>query len=190
MGASTVAQLIAKGKAENGYNNSGISTDNQWIDFFNDALRDLVDDLGIEKVTTINFTTGTREYDLPEDYFMLSELRDGFKRPVPKRRYYDQEYPSGYWLFNRGSNYVIDLYNYQSSQTFTMLYQAYAPALVPSNKNTERPAVPSVGEKSLIYYAISKALRNNSQIGMAQDYEALYEKERMKIRNAVARGGG
>ena len=188
MGASTSAQLIAKGRAENGYNNSGISNDAQWIDFFNDALRDLVEDLGIQKVGTINFVVGTREYDLPADYYSLDLLTDSFGSPVTKRRNYNADWPAGYWIFNRGDKSVIDLWDYNSPETFTYLYQAYAPILVIGNKNTERPAVPSVGEKALIYYAVAKALRNNAQIGMAQDYERLYEEERKKIRNATARG--
>jgi hypothetical protein len=188
MGASTTAQLITKGRSENGYNNSGIAGNSQWVDFFNDALRDLVEDLGIEQTGTIAFVVATREYDLPDDYYSIAIMNDGTRSRVSKRRNYDQEWPEGYWIFNRGGNYVIDLYNFMSAQTFTFTYQAYAPELVLGNITTEHPSVPSVGEKALIYYAVSKALRNNNQIGQAQDYERLYEGERKKIRNAAARG--
>jgi hypothetical protein len=62
MGTSSTAQLIARGKAENGYNNSGISGDPAWIDFFNDALRDLVEDLNIiDVLPSLVYTAGTRE---------------------------------------------------------------------------------------------------------------------------------
>ena len=189
MGASTTAQLINLARAENGYNNSGISSDGQWVSFFNDALRDLVDDLKIERLSTISFTAGTREYDLPSDYYALVILNDGNSTRVDKRRHYDQQYPQGYWIFNRGGEYIIDFYGYSSTQTFTLMYQAYPTVLTEAGKSTERPEVPSVGEKALIYYAIMKALRNNSQSEW-KDYAALYEEERKKIRNAVARGGG
>jgi len=189
MGASTTAQLITRAKAENGFNNSGISTDSQWVDFFNDALRDLVDDVKIERLGTLSFVAGTREYDLPDDYYALVILNDGNRTRVTKRRNYDQEYPQGYWIFNRGGEYIIDLYGYSSSQTFSLMYQAYPTTLTEAGKTTEYPEVPSVGEKALIYYAIMKALRNNSQSEW-KDYAALYEEERKKIRNAVARGGG
>jgi hypothetical protein len=188
MGASTTAQLITKGRAENGYNNSGISGNSQWVDFFNDALRDLVEDLCIEQTGTITFVTTTREYDLPDDYYAINIMNDGSRSRVSKRRNYDADWPEGYWIFNRGGNYVIDLYNFMSAQTFTFTYQAYAPELVLGNITTEKPSVPSVGEKALIYYAIAKALSNNNQLGQADFYYKLYEAERKKLRNAVARG--
>lgn len=189
MGASTTAQLISRGKAENSYNNSGIKSDSQWIDFFTDALRDLVDDLNLEKVTTIAFVVGTREYDMPTDYHAFVLLTEPTGYPLSKRRNYNSDYPSGYWMFNRGSGYVIDLYSFTSAQNFTLTYQAYAEDLVEANKATQKPQIPSVGEKALIYYAICKGLRNNSQ-PEAAEYERLYEAERKKIRNAVARGAG
>lgn len=185
---STVAQLIARAKAENKYNNSAISSDAQWWDFFNEALRDLVDDLGIVKTYNISFVDGTREYDLPSDYFALIILNDGTNRRVVKRRHYDQQYPAGYWVFNRGSSYVIDLYDFGSTaQTFTIMYQAYATAITGTS---DTPAIPQVAEKALIYFAVMKALANNNQLGQAQEYERKYEEERKKIRNAAARGGG
>lgn len=186
--ASTINELIARGKAQNEYNNSGIRSDAQWVDFFNEALRDLVDDLRIEKTGQISFDPAQREYDLPPDFYSLVLLNDEHGCRVFKRRYYDQRIPSGYWIFNRGDKHVIDLYQYMAPMTFTFVYQAYPEPLVLANLNTQRPQVPSVGEKALIYYAIAKALRNNNEVGQAQDVERLYELERAKIRNAVARG--
>lgn len=180
---STVTQLIAKGKAENAYNNSGISNDATWRSFFNDALKDLVDDLGIEKIGTISFTSGTREYDLPSDYHAMVKVLDGSDSNIRKRRHY--EYGYGYFTMFRGSKHIIDLYDFASTQTFTIIYEAYPTEL---EANTETPDVPSVGESALIYFALGKALRNNNQIGMAQEIEQKYERERLKIRNAIARG--
>lgn len=186
MGRSTSAQLIAKGKTENSYNNSGISTDVQWIGFFNDALADLVDDLGIEaSLSPISYVTATREYDLPADYFSIQCLYDSSGNVIGERRSYNQQYPRGYRTLNKGSKYVIDLYQMGSNQTFTGQYIRYAAALTSGGVDTEYPEIPSVGEKALFYYAIAKALRNNNQpVG---DYEKLYERERLKIRNAAAR---
>lgn len=187
MGASTVAQLIAKGQKENAYNNSGISSNEDWYGFFNDALRDLVDDLRIEKVSTITFVTTTREYDLPADYYAMGIVYDSSFNPQVKRRNYAQRHPAGYWIFYRGSAHVIDLYSYTSNQTLNYTYMAYPTAITAT---TDSPEVPSVGEKALIYYALSKALRNNNQVGQAKEMEEKYEAERLKIRTAAARGGG
>jgi hypothetical protein len=191
MGASTSQQLIAKGKGENGYNNSGISNDSQWVDFFNDALADLVDDLGIEEsLDPIVFVSTVRENTLPADYFSLVNLYDGNGCEVYERRSYNQKYPAGYRVLFKGSSYVIDLYSFTTNQTFTGQYYRYAEALTIADYADQHPEVPTVGEKALIYYAISKALRNNNQpVG---DYLKLYERERMKIRDAIAkaRGGG
>lgn len=186
MGRSTTQQLITKGQNENGYNNSGIDTPAKWVDFFNDALADLVDDIGLTEHLTINFVAGTREYDLPEDFFSLDSLNDASNCPVRKRRSYDQRYPSGYWIIDQGDVFVIDLHEFTSAQTFTGEYVRYPAVLTVGAIQTEKPQVPTVDEKALIYYAIAKALRNNNQIGQAQDYEALYEAERKKIRNAAA----
>ncbi|MCI3922432.1 hypothetical protein MO973_19555 [Paenibacillus sp. TRM 82003] len=187
MGSSTVAQLIAKGKAENKYNNAGISSDPQWMDFFNDALRDLVDDLQITKVGTLSVVAGTREYDLPDDYYAMVLMFDSSNMNVVKRRNYNQQYPPGYWIFNRGSGHVIDMYNYSSAVTMTYTYLAYAAELTATS---DYPEIPGVGERALIYYALSKALKNQNQVGQAKEMEALYERERMKIRSAAARGAG
>lgn len=187
MGASTVTQLITRGKAENGYNNSGISNDAQWIDFFNDALRDLVEDLNIVDLLSLPYTAGTREVALPSDFFAMVELYDGNQYPVRSRDTYYQQYPSGYFVMYRGSKYVIDFYNYGSSQTFTGLYQRYAAKLTGTG---ETPEIPSIAEKALPFYAIAKALRNNNQLEEAAAYDAMYQAERKKLRTATARARG
>lgn len=188
MGISSVAKLIALGKSENGYNNSGIASDNTWLDFFNSALNDLVDDLNLEEVLpTITHDGLVREHDLPADYYSLILFNDGNGNRIVQRRNYDQQYPPGYWVLYKGSKYVIDLYNFSSAQTFKGLYQRYAKAL---SSTTDTPEIPSVGERALVYYAISKALYNNNQMGQAQEYEKKYEGERLKIRTAASRARG
>lgn len=184
MGRSTVQQLITKGKNENGYNNSGLSSDNQWKDYFEDALNDLVDDLNLTETFTVPFdpVTSAREYDLPADFYTVFVLNEANGSRVPARRNYDAY--QGYWVLNKGSKYIIDLWKYTSKQTFTGVYQRYAKALT---ETADFPEVPNVGEKALIYYAIGKALKNNNQLGQAQEYERFYEAERLKIRNAAAR---
>lgn len=183
---STVAQLIERGKAENAYNNSGIEGEIYWLEFFNDALRDLVDDLNIEEVYTIEVVSGQHEYDLPSDYYRLSSVFTSMGYPYKKRRSYNHFQADGYWIMNRGNKYVIDIRK-PSPTNLTIVYQRYPNVLTGMS---DVPEVPAVGEMALVYYAIGKSLRNNNQIGQAQEIERKYERERMKIRNAVSRGGG
>lgn len=192
MGRSTTKQLITRGQAENAYNNSGISTNGQWIDFFNDALADLVDDLYLTKAITINFDplVSARQYDLPDDFFSLELLNDANQCPVSKRRYYEQQYAPGYWILNNGDKYICDLYSYTAAQVFTGLYARYPTLLTLGGIDSEKPEVPTVAEKALPFYAIAKALRNNNQPGQAAEYDKHYEVERLKIRNAAARSRG
>jgi hypothetical protein len=188
MGTSTVAQLIAKGKAENSYNNSGISSDSQWWDFFNDALRDLVEDINIVKALSLTFDGSAREIDLPSDYYNVVELYEANGTPVCKRRIYGSPLnysQQGYFVMYRGSKWVIDLYYYTVAQTLTGLYVSY-PTVITGTGVT--PEIPAVGEKALIYYALEKALRNNNQVGMADEMKGNYERERKKIRAAVSMG--
>ena len=189
MGISTVQQLIVRGSSQNDYNNSGIDTNAKWVDAFNTALQDLVSDINLTGSLSISFVAGTREYDLPDNFFELQELRDSFKCRVGKRRTYDPYFgcPQGYWIMNRGSNYAIDLYEYSSDETFTGIYTRYPAALAVADIATQKPDIPTIGENALIYYAISKALRANNQLGQAQALEASYEMERRKIRDAAAR---
>lgn len=194
MGRSTVSQLIARGKAENGYNNSGIDRDDAWVDFFNDALGDLVDDLQLRAPLTLPYDGSTRQIVLPSDFFAFAELYNQFGCAVRERPDYGADlywWPEGYYILDIGGNKVIDLYRYTSAQSFQGLYiryPAYIQYTVPGLASY--PEVPTVGEKALIFYAIGKALRNNNQMGQAQDYERLYELERKKIRNATARARG
>lgn len=189
MGISTVEALIIRGQNQNDYNNTGIDTNGKWVDAFNAALQDLVSDINLTATLAINFVAGTREYDLPDDFFELQELRDSFKCRVQKRRTYDPYLTcvQGYWIMNRGSNYAIDLFEYDYNETFTGLYTRYPATLVVANIATQKPEIPTIGENALIYYAISKALRANNQLGQAQVLEASYEMERRKIRDAAAR---
>lgn len=182
MGRSTVTELMNKGKSENAYNNSGIKTPAQWMDFFNDALNDLVDDLNLTKTFTVTHDGAAREYDLPDDFYSVFILNDQSNGRVAVRRNYDAN--GGYWVMYKGSKYVIDLWKYTSAQTFNGVYQRYATKLTDVGNN---PEVPDVGEKALIYYALGKALRNNNQVGQAKEMDEKYEAERLKIRNAAAR---
>lgn len=185
MGRSTVATLITRGMNQNEYNSTGIDTTGKWVDFFNDALNDLADDLLILAPLTITLVPGTREYDLPEDFLQLHTFTDN-SYPVNKRRTYEDIWCQGYWIMNKGSKYVIDLFDYNGTVALTGLYQRYA-AVLPSDDTTVQPEVPTMGENALIYYAISKALRNNNLPGQAQEVEGKYERERQKIRNAAYR---
>lgn len=191
MGRSTTAQLIARGKAENSYNNSGITNDVQWIDFFNDALSDLVDDLGLNDTETITVLADTNEYALPSDYYHAILLFDNTtSTPYPKRRNYNAFTSPGYWVINRGEEIVMDLRQIPVGRVLTLSFQKYPTLLTESAKNTQTPEIPSAGEKALIYYAIAKALRNNSHMAESKEYERLYEAERLKIRTASVRGAG
>lgn len=188
MGRSTTQELIAKGKNENKYNNSGITSDGTWVDFFNDALADLVDDVGLTDTFTIDFdpAVSEREYDLPSDFYGMFLLTDSRDSQVACRRNYNAQ--GGYWILNKGDALVIDLWKYTSPQTFKGVYFKYPAKL--TGATGEFPQVPSVGERALIYYALSKALRNNAQTGDAAEMEAKYEEERKKIRTAAAKARG
>jgi len=186
MGRSTVFDLIARGMNRNEYNQTGIDTPAKWIDAFNAALQDLTEDIGLEASTTILFDPSQREYTLPDDYFEVKEMYDGFGCPVNKRRLYDYNYwfPQGYYILNKGANYVIDLFDYNSAQTFTLLYIRYPAQLALADYQILKPEVPTIGEDALIEYAIMIALRNNNQLGQAQVVEERYERLRKKIRDA------
>jgi hypothetical protein len=185
MGASTVAELISKGKAENAYNNSGIKSDAQWYDFFNDALRDLVDDLCLEDSVDLVYDGTTTTMDLPADYYSIIDLYTGMNTCIRRRRFL-KDRSSGYWIQNQGSAWTLDIYGF-SAQTFTLVYNRYAAKVT---QLSDVPEVPASGEMALVYYAISKALRNSNQVGQAQEMEARYKEARKEIRTAVARGRG
>lgn len=192
MGRSTVSELISKLRNRNDYNNTAVDTDAKVIEGFNAALQDLSSDLNLTEQISIPFVTGTREYDLPDDFLDIYELRDGFGLIVEPRRFYSEvygygyRYPQGYFILNKGINYVIDLFEYTSDQTFSGLYKRYPATLSVANL-TDRPEVPTIGEDALIEYAIMIALRNNNQLGQAQIIEQRYEALRKKIRDVAQR---
>lgn len=193
MGRSSVNALIARGMNRNDYNNTGIDTPAKWVDAFNAALGDMVNDLNITDTLTIPFVNGTREYDLPDDFFEIRELWDQFNCPSTKRRYYDQQlygfypqYLEGYFVLFKGGKYVIDLYPYNTDQTFQGIYVRY-PALLSISNLDALPEVPTVGEDALIDYAVMIALRNNNQLAQAKTVQQDYEAGRKKIRDAAAR---
>lgn len=187
MGASTTTELIAKGKAENAYNNAGIAADGVWRDFFNEALRELVDELEIEEIATLVYDGVTTLLDLPSDYYNVKMLYTGSGTPITKRRHY-MDRSSGYWILNKGDKWQLDIQGY-SAQSFTLLYNRYAATL--TGTENEKPEIPSAGEMALPLYAIAKALRNNNQIGQAQEIEqGPYKEQIKKIRTAQARARG
>lgn len=190
MGRNTVAALIARGKNRNDYNNSGIDTDGKWVDAFNAALQDLAIDINLTGQLTISYVSGTSQYDLPDDFIELRELRDGFSCPITKRRYYDQNsffrFPQGYFILFNGTNYVIDISDFNANQTLSGIYTRYPAALDPTN-TTQIPEIPTIGEDALIDYAVMISLRNNNQLGQASSVQQEYETGRKKIRDAAAR---
>lgn len=195
MGRSTVAALIARGQNENRYNQVGINSQSnaKWIDWFNAALQDLAVDINLTEPFQVNFVQGTRSYALPDDFIEVRELWDGYGCPTIKRRYYDQIYgfyyntPQGYYVTFDGTGYKIDLYEYNADQVFNGIYIRYPALLTVADQSTQMPEVPTIGENALIYYAISKAMDANNQRGQAQSYMQMYERERLKIRDAAGR---
>jgi hypothetical protein len=185
MGASTVADLIAKGKSQNAYNNSGIKTDSVWIGHFNDALRDLADDLNTEDSTSLVYDGTISTMDLPDDYYELVDLNTDSGSPIYKRRSMPSR-SSGYWILYRGNKWVLDIQGY-SAQSFELIYNRYSAELTAVG---DYPEIPPTGEMALVYYAIEKGLRNNNQVGQANEMQVQYERERKKIRTAIARGRG
>lgn len=190
MGDATVRQLINRAKNMNGYNNSGIATDAVWVDFFNAALVEMTDDLNLEETYIINFVPGTREYDLPSNFYALSVIFDQNGSAVAMRRNYNQRYPAGYWVLNKGDRRVLDLYEYTQPLTFNLLYRRYPKPLTYSDIATQKPEVPTAGEIALCYKAIYFACLNNNQIGQAEFFDSLYQKERVNIKTAVSRARG
>lgn len=195
MGRSTVQDLISRGMNRNDYNNTGIDSPGKWVDAFNSALQDLVNDICLTSPLTVNFIQGTRQYDLPDDFYEMRELWDGYNCPSSKRRYYDQQlfgfYPTdlqGYYILFQGDRYTIDLYQYNANQTFNGIYVRYPDLLSVSNLDAQ-PEVPTIGEDALVDYAVMIALRNNNLLGEAKTVEQNYERTRRKIQDAVARAG-
>lgn len=189
MGRSTVQQLITRGQNQNEYNKTGINSNAQWVDYFNDALQDLAPDLDIRTSYVIPFDGVIKDYALPADFVELVEITDSSFFPIPKRRY-ETPFPYnggfGYYVTFSGSQYTINLDYFTSAQPINIVY-VRLPVLIEITPLTVRPEIPTVGENALIYYAISKSLRNNNLPGQAQEVEGKYERERKKIRDNVQR---
>ena len=190
MGISTAQQLIERAKNFNEYNNSGVSSTAKWVDFMNSALIEMVDDLSLEEFVTIEHIPGQRTYDLPSDYYSLVLLNDNTtNNRLAIRRHYDQKYPYGYWVVDKGDKHQIDLL-YTSPSTLTLLYKRYPKLIELSNIASQKPEVPTAGETALCYKAVKFALLNNNQIGQAEYFEKLYKDERANIKTATARARG
>lgn len=189
MGRSTVAALIARGQNMNSYNNSGISTTAMWIDAFNAALQDLAPDIGLQEQYTIPYVLGTTVYDLPTNYLEVDQLTDSGSYPLRKRDHLNQPFPlwDSYYIFDAGSNYKIDFGDRNSNENLILNYTRYPDLLAVADYLTQNPEVPTVGEDALIFFAVSRGLRNNNQVGMANELEQKYEQERKKIRDAKYR---
>lgn len=190
MGRSTVSQLINRAKNQNEYNNSGVSSDEVWVDHFNAALQEMTDDLKLDTTTTIDFTPGTEEYDLPDDYYGFLTLNDRNNSRVGKRRNFDQTYPGGYWIVNKGANYALNLKGFTSPETFTLYYYRYPALLDVAQKDTQKPEISTSAENALVYKAISHALQNNNQLGQSEYFEQLYRQEVAKMNTANTRARG
>lgn len=190
MGRSTVQQLIQRAQNMNSYNNNGIETQNAWIDFFNDALQSMVDDLDIHEETTLVFNPSQKQYDLPDDYYALRIIEDTIrKETLVQKRNYNQRYPYGYWVIDKGSKHVIDI-TYDNATTFNLYYQRYPEQLTLAQIDTQKPEVPTIGETALCYKAIYYACLNNNQIEQATYFDDLYKRERANIKTASVRARG
>lgn len=190
MARSTVNELIQRAKSMNNYNSSGIESTTAWVDFFNEALSSMVDDLGLEEVMTINFVIGTTEYDLPEDYYAIITVTEADTgSTMAKRRAYPQKYPFGWWVMDKGSKTVLDLI-FNFNKAFKVHYNRYPAKLELANISTQKPEVPTVGETALCYKANYYACLNNSHFDEAQYFEKLYKEEQAKIRTASVRSRG
>lgn len=189
MGRSTIQQLITRAKSLNQYNNSGVDNDSIWIDHFNSALVEMVDDLNLQETFTINYTKDVTTYDMPDDYYAMVMLLDSKNTQIPQKRNYNQVYPMGYWVLDKGDHFEINI-NYDRADTLTLLYERYPTVLELSTITTQKPEVPTSGETALCYKAISNSLKNNNQLGQAQYYDGLYKEQLANIRIATNRAKG
>lgn len=189
MGRNTVAALIARAQNMNSYNNSGISTTAMWVDAFNAALQDLAPDIGLQAQYPIPYEIGTTAYDLPTNYFEVDQLTDSGSYPLRKREHLNQPFPlwDSYYIYDAGANYKIDFGDRNSNENLILNYTRYPDLLAVTDYITQKPEVPTIGEDALIYFAISRGLRNNNQPGQAMELERMYEVERKKIRDAKYR---
>lgn len=189
MGRSTVAQLIQRAKNLNEYNNSGVVSDVVWLDHFNSALVEMVDNLNLQENISIPYTDGQRIYTLPDDYYSLLLLLDSRNQQITQKRNYHQQYPNGYWILDKGDHFEIDI-TYNQADTLTLLYERYPDVLEYANRETQKPDIPTAGETALCYKAISHALKNNNQIGQAQYYDGLYKDQMATVRVATTKAKG
>ncbi|MET3699348.1 hypothetical protein SAMN05877753_10213 [Bacillus oleivorans] len=190
MGRSTVQQLITRAQNMNSYNNSGVESNIQWVDFFNEALVQMVDDLNLEEVYEIPYTLDQREYTLPDDFYGLLLVNDLSKKTrLAARRNYDQVYPYGYWIMDKGSHFALDVVH-SNPTTLQILYKRYPKQLNIGEIATQKPEVPTVGETALCFKAINRALLNNNQVEQANYFDELYNREKGVIRTAGTRAKG
>lgn len=191
MGRTPISGLIARGQNQNSYNNSGIDTPAKWVDAFNAALQDLVQDIGLRAFVEINYVPGTTSYQLPNDFFEIEQVWDDFMCRYYPRQDIDPSIwnygPYGYTISFDGSRHNIDFGSDISSTKFRIYYIRYPAQLTTTNMNDDQPEVQTIGENALIYYALAQALRNNNQPGQAAGLEQKYEVERKKIRDAAQR---
>lgn len=189
MGRSTIQQLIQRAKSLNQYNNSGVDNDSIWIDHFNSALVEMVDDLNLQETFTINYTKDVTTYDMPDDYYAMVMLIDSKNTQIPQKRNFNQVYPMGYWILDKGDKFQINI-TYNTNDTLTLLYERYPTVLELGNITTQKPEVPTAGETALCYLSIRNSLLNNNQLGQAQYYDGLYKSELANIRIAATRAKG
>jgi hypothetical protein len=164
MGRSTVLQLIQRAKNMNEYNNSGVASDVVWLDHFNSALIEMADDLNLEETIEIPYIPTQTSYDLPDGYYSLVLLNNKqTNQRLTQKRYFDQLYPPGYWVTDKGYKYVIDI-TFPQATTFVLYYERYPDVLEYSLISTQKPDVPTIGETALCYKAISHALKKQQSI--------------------------
>ncbi|MEN2765775.1 hypothetical protein [Ornithinibacillus xuwenensis] len=150
-----------------------------WIDFFNEALFSMVEDLEINEDISIEFIDGVNEYDLPENYYSLVELKDEQNQLIPAYRNNgidisgSQTYRPGYEIMQRGSKFVITFPLMKAPRTFQLRYIRYPNQLSLANEG-DKPEIPTVAETALCYKAISFALMNNNQYGQSQFVDDMF----------------
>lgn len=188
MGRSTVQQLIQRAKNMNEYNNSGVANDAVWVDHFNAALVEMVDDIDLQELTTLSYSPSQRTYTLPDDYYSLLLMNTENKQRINQRRDYDSQTP-GYWIMDKGSSHELDIVFNQDTE-LTILYQRYPEVLTFATISTQRPEIPTAGETALCYKAVYFSLLNNNQPGQAQYFEELYKKERATVKLAASKAKG
>lgn len=195
MGMSTVQQLVQRAKSMNEYNNSGVATDAVWVDFFNEALMSMVDELNIQEEVQIIVNADTKTYDLPENYYSLKRMVDVYNNEISAFK--DEginfnggrSFRPGYDVKYKGSKFVME-FPLVDPTTMTLTYTRYPERLEVSRVESQKPEVPTVGETALCYKAIAHALENNNLPGQAREYEEKYLREVEKIHKASFRARG